>query len=125
MHSYDDSILHAGLDAITARAGNGAKFRFYTGTQPAKGAATSETLLAEGTCGTPFAPAASGSALTVNSITFGNALASGDAGWFRVVQSDGTTFVYDAPISDASLNRTSFTAGQPVDITSYIIRAPA
>jgi len=121
-HGYDVSIRNQMLDRITARAGNAALLRFFDGVQPATGGAiTTQVKLAEGVCGTPFAPAAALAVLTLNAITFGNALASGIGTWFRVVQSDGTTFVYDAPISDMNLNQTVFTAGQPVTLTSYTI----
>lgn len=119
MHAYDDSIITARLQAIVTRAGNGALIRFYDGTQPAKGGAAT-TLLYEGTCGTPFGTIA-GAVLTLNAISSGNAAASGVCTWFRVVQSDGTTFVYDAPLTDATVNQATFTAGQPVTITSYTI----
>jgi hypothetical protein len=126
--AYDQaSIRHAMLDAITTRAGNGALLRIYDGTRPATGAAiTSQVLLAELTCGTPFAAAASGGALTLGAITQdSSANATGTASWFRIVQSNGTTFVLDGNVgtsgSDLNLTSTSITITQPVQVTSFVI----
>ena len=65
--SYDlVSIRNAMLDLITTRAGNGALLRIYdstgTGRPATGGAVTTQVLLAELTCGTPFASAASAGA---------------------------------------------------------------
>lgn len=125
--SYDTSIRNAMLDAITTRAGGSALLRIYTATRPATGAAiTSQTLLAELTCNATFAPAASGGVLTLNAITQdSSANATGTAAWFRIVKSDGTTFVLDGDVgtsgSDLNLTTTSITSGQPVSISSFTI----
>lgn len=120
-HRYADDLRSDMLDRITAKAGANAIMRFHEGALPVTKGAGYGTVLAEGTCSATFAPAAVNGVLTLNAITFGNALASGAAGCFSLWKSDGTTFVYDAPISDASLNQTNFTAGQPVTIDSYTI----
>lgn len=127
--AYDVSIRNAQLDAITTRAGASALLRFYDGTRPATGAAiTSQVKLAELTCNATFAPAASGGALTLNAITAdSSADATGTATWFRIVKSDGTTFVMDGSVStsgsDLNMNSTSFTAGGSVSTTSFTITA--
>lgn len=124
--AYDrDSIRNAMLDAITARAGNGALLRIYDGSRPATGGAAT-TLLAELTCGTPFAGAAALGVLTANAITQdASANATGTATWFRIVQSDGTTFVLDGSVgtsgSDLNMTSTSIVATQPVSISSFVI----
>lgn len=125
--SYDVSIRNAQLDAITTRAGASALLRFYDGTRPATGG-TPTTLLAELTCNATFAPAASGGVLTLNAITAdSSANATGTATWFRIVKSDGTTFVMDGNVgtsgSDLNMNSTSFTAGGSVSVTSFTITA--
>jgi hypothetical protein len=125
--SYDVSIRNAMLDAITTRAGASALLRIYDGTRPATGAAiTSQVLLAELTCNATFAPAASGAVLTLNAITQdSSANNTGTATWFRIVQSNGTTFVMDGSVansgSDLNLTTTSITATQPVQISSFTI----
>jgi hypothetical protein len=124
--SYDVvSIRNAMLDTITTRAGNAALLRIYDGTRPATGGAAT-TLLAELTCGTPFAAGAAAGVLTLGAITQdASANASGTATWFRIVKADGTTFVLDGNIgtsgSDLNLTTTTIVAGQPVSVTSFTI----
>jgi hypothetical protein len=123
--AYDVSIRNAMLDAITARAGASALLRIYNGTRPATGG-TATTLLAELTCNATFAPASSGGVLTLNAITQdASANATGTATWFRIVKSDGTTFVLDGNVgtsgSDLNLTTTSIVATQPVSISSCVI----
>lgn len=125
--AYDVSIRNAQLDAVTTRAGASALLRFYDGTRPATGG-TATTKLAELTCNATFAPAASGGVLTLNAIaTDTSADATGTATWFRIVKSDGTTFVMDGNVgtsgSDLNMNSTSFTAGGSVAVTSFTITA--
>lgn len=124
--AYEAATLRdAMLDAITTRAGNAALLRIYNGTRPATGG-TVTTLLAELTCGTPFAAAAVNGVLTLGAITQdASANATGTASWFRIVQSDGTTFVLDGDVgtsgSDLNLTTTSIVSGQPVSVTSFVI----
>ena len=123
--AYDVSIRNAQLDAITTRAGASALLRFYDGSRPATGG-TATTKLAELTCNATFAPAASGGVLTLNAITAdSSADATGTATWFRIVKSDGTTFVMDGNVgtsgSDLNMNSTSFTVGGSVATTSFTI----
>jgi len=124
--AYDvTTIRNAMLDAITTRAGASALLRIYSGTRPATGG-TATTLLAELTCNATFAPAASAGVLTLNAITQdSSANASGTASWFRIVKSDGTSFVLDGDVgtsgSDLNLVTTTIVATQPVSITSFTI----
>lgn len=124
--AYEAATLRdAMLDAITARAGNGALLRVYDGSRPATGG-TPTTLLAELTCGSPFAGAAVNGVLTANAITQdSSANASGTATWFRIVQSDGSTFVMDGNVgtsgSDLNLTTTTIASGQPVSVSSFVI----
>jgi hypothetical protein len=124
--AYEAATLRdAMLDAITTRAGNAALLRIYSGTRPSTGG-TATTLLAELTCGTPFAAAAVNGVLTLGAITQdSSANATGTATWFRIVQSDGTTHVMDGDVgtsgSDLNLTTTSIVSGQPVSVTSFVI----
>jgi hypothetical protein len=129
--SYDlVSIRNAMLDLITTRAGNGALLRIYdstgTGRPATGGAVTTQVLLAELTCGTPFAGSAASGVLTLSSITQdSSANNSGTATWFRIVKSDGTSFVLDGNVgvsgSDLNLTTTTIVSGQPVSVTSFTI----
>lgn len=126
--AYSTTIRHAMLDAITTAAGNGALLRIYDGTRPATGG-TATNLLAELTCGTPFAAAAgtpTTGRLDLSAITQdSSANAGGTATWFRIVKSDGTTHVLDGNVgtsgSDLNLTTTAISAGQPVSVTSFTI----
>jgi len=87
------------LDEITGYAGGSAILKILSGTQPAGGGAET-TVLAQLTCNATFAPAASSGVLTLNSITSDtSANASGTGTWFRIYQSDGTTWVTDGDVS--------------------------
>ena len=124
--AYEQATLRdAMLDAITTYAGNAALLRIYDGSRPAT-AGTATTLLAELTCGTPFAAAAVNGVLTLGAITQdSSANATGTATWFRIVKSDGTTFVMDGSVgtsgSDLNLTTTSIVSGQPVSLSSFVI----
>lgn len=123
--AYATTLRNNMLDQITTFAGGSALLRIYDGTRPATGG-TATTLLAELTCNVTFAAAASGGVLTLNAITQdSSANATGTATWFRIVKSDGTTFVLDGNVgtsgSDLNLTTTSIVAGQPVSITSFTI----
>lgn len=123
--AYSTTLRNAMLDAITTAAGGSALLRIYDGTRPATGGSAT-TLLAELTCNATFAPSAASGVLTLNSITQdSSANASGTATWFRIVKSDGTTFVMDGNVgtsgSDLNLTTTTIVATQPVSVTSFTI----
>lgn len=123
--AYAVSLRNTMLDAITTAAGNAALLRIYDGSRPATGG-TATTLLAELTCGTPFAGSASSGVLTLTVPTQdSSANATGTATWFRIVKSDGTTHVLDGSVgtsgSDLNLTTTSIVSGQPVSVSSFTI----
>lgn len=124
--AYEAATLRdARMDAITTHAGNAALLRIYDGSRPATGG-TATTLLAELTCGTPFAAAAVNGVLTLGAITQdSSANATGTASWFRIVKADGTTHVLDGNCgtsgSDLNLTTLSIVSGQPVSISSFVI----
>ena len=124
----NSTTRNAWLDSITSRAGASALLRIYDGTQPATGG-TATTLLAELTCNATFAPAASGGVLTLNAITSdASANATGTATWFRIVQSGGSTHVFDGTVgtsgADLNLNSVSIVATGSVAVSSFTITAP-
>jgi len=124
------SIRSSMLDAITAAAGASALLRIYDGTRPSTGG-TATTLLAQLTCNSTFAPAASSGVLTLNSIASSlSAAATGTATWFRIVKSDGTTHVLDGAVStiaagtgDMQLDSTSIVLGGTVAVSTATITA--
>lgn len=125
-----DAFRQIRADTWPTRAGNAALLRIYSGAQPADAdTAASGTLLAELTCGSPFAPAASAEGVsTANAITQdSSANATGTAGYFRLVKSDGTTVVCDGTVTatggggQLELVTTSIVSGQPVQVTSFVV----
>ena len=126
--SYSTTARNAMLTAlqtdIQTGAGN-ALIRLYDGARPAAGG-TATTLLAELTCSDPVSTGPSVGVLTFSAVTQdSSANASGTATWFRVVQGDTTTWVIDGSVgtsgADMNLVTTTITAGQPVQITSFVI----
>lgn len=116
-------------NTIATAAGNAGLLRIYSGSRPANAdTAPSGTLLAELVCGTPFAPAASSGVLTANAITQDSAAdATGTATWCRLTNAGGGTTVLDGDVTvtggggDLQLVNTSLTAGQPVQVTSFVM----
>ncbi len=125
--AYLEALRHSQLDEITAlidAGAGGGLIRIYDGSRPATGG-TVTTLLAELTCSTTSAAAASGGVLTLNTITNdSSANSDGTATWFRIVDSDAN-FVLDGDVgtsgSDLNLNSVSITSGGTVSVTSFTI----
>lgn len=108
-------------DDITAAVGNAGLWRIYDGTRPATGGAAT-TLLAELTCGTPFAAGAAAGVLTIGNVTAdASANATGTATWARIATSGGTAII-DMNVgtsgSDLNLTTTAIVATQPVSINN-------
>lgn len=118
------------LDEITGDVGNAALLRIYDGSAPASANASlsGNTLLAELTCASPFAGAASSGALTASSITQdSSANATGTASFFRIYDSGGTNSMLQGTVgtsgADLNLNTTSIVSGGPVAVTSFVLTA--
>jgi hypothetical protein len=127
--NYSAALRNAQLDAITTAVGSAGLLRIYSGTQPANvAAAITGTLLAELTCGSPFAPGASSGVLTPTTpVTDAGANSTGTATHFRLFKSDGTTAVIDGTVgtsgSDLNLSTVSIVADAEVEVTSWTITA--
>jgi hypothetical protein len=124
----------AALNAVTATVNNGT-LRIYSGTAPANAdaALSGNTLLAQLTLGaTAFGAAASGVA-TANAISADtSADATGTPTFFRLLQSNGTTVVYQgtAGASGQELNLSNLSGGQivaggSVSVTSLTVTQTA
>lgn len=119
-----NAAANIAADAVTALLDAG-YLRIYDGTQPATAntAITSQVMLAELRFdATAFAPAVNGVA-TANMITSDpSAPATGTATWFRALESDGSTVVFDGSVglslSNIILSSTSITTGETVSITN-------
>jgi hypothetical protein len=124
---FPDALRQTRGGTINTRAGTSAVIRIYSGSQPADAdTAASGTLLATltGNAG-GFGTTSSEGVLTASAVTSANAVATGTAGWFRVLASDGTTVVFDGGCATSgevmTMPSTSITSGQPVQITSIVI----
>jgi len=120
---FSDTAANAGANAVAALCNSG-KLRIYDGSQPANAntAVSTQNLLAELTFNaTAFASAVAG-VCTANAITSAAAALSGTAAWFRAVQSNGTTVVFDGSVgtSGANLNLTSvaISSGATVSVSA-------
>lgn len=124
------TLRNARLDPITTAVGNAGKVRLYDGTRPATGG-TVTNLLAEFTMGSPFAPAASGAALSptlpANTTGLPAAGAGTPATWARIVTS-ANAFVMDMSVTvvggggDCQLvGTTDIVNGQTVVMSSAVI----
>ena len=124
MASIPNAQRSRAADAVTVRANNG-RLRIYGGTAPAdaNAALSGNTLLADLTMSaTAFGAAASGVA-TANTITAdSSADATGTATFFRVLESDLTTVVFQGTVgttgAELNLSSASVIAGGPVSVTS-------
>lgn len=126
--SLTGTLKNNRADQITTYTGNAALLRIYAGSVPANADAAlgGATLLAELTCGSPFAPGASGGVLTANSITGDtSADATGTASFYRLYKADGTTVVSQGTVTatggggDMTLATTSIAEGVAVNVTSF------
>jgi hypothetical protein len=127
---------NAAADAVVDRidGGSGAgTVQIRTGTQPASATdAASGTLLATFTLADPaFGAAATGTAtLDADPVLTTTGVAAGDAGWFRVLDSDSAT-VYDGSITatggggDLTMATIAVSVGLEVRITGGTYTQPA
>lgn len=123
---YSNNTRHSQNEGLIAFAGIGCKFNLYNGTQPANAntAITSQVLLASLTIPGVFGSDVNGT-LTLGSVTSAVASNAGNATWFRIFKSDGTTVVLDGSVgisgADLNLNSVAIAALQTVAITSGTI----
>ena len=124
MASITNAQASRAADAVTARCNNGS-LRIYSGTPPANaGAALSgNTLLANLAFGATAFGAASNGVATANAITSDtSADNTGTATFFRALESDGTTVVFQGTVgtsgAELNLNTTSIVQLGTVSVTS-------
>lgn len=126
---YSVTLRNAQLDAIETTASTTPILRIYTGTQPSTCAdAATGTLLAELTLPSDWmAAASSGSKAKSGTWEDASANATGTAGYFRVLESTGTTTHIQGTCGigtgDLQLDNTSIASGQKVTITTFTINA--
>jgi hypothetical protein len=120
---YATATRNAKADAVGALM-SGGTVEIYTGSQPASANdAASGTLLATVTLGT--SPSASAGVVTMPDPASVNAVATGTAGWFRVLSSGAAT-VWDGAIGvEGTLSSTSLVSGNPVDLSAVTYTQPS
>jgi len=123
------ALRNARLDQIETTIGTSAKIMIYTGSAPANCAAsTSGTKLVEWDLASDWASAAASGSKSLSSTPLSAvAVASGTAGYYRVFASDGTTCHMQGTVTatggggDLTLDNTSISSSQTVNITSWSI----
>ena len=119
---------NASLAAMVTRLASGI-IRIYSGSQPATPeTAASGTLLGQLTLGSTAGTVTNG-VMTANAITADSvADATGTAGWFRVLRSDGTSVEFDGlcgtSAAECILDSVSIVAGGTVSITALTYTLP-
>jgi hypothetical protein len=126
--SFVNSLQNNRLDEITTSAGATARLRIYAGSVPADvdTALSGQTLLANFALSNPIAGAASSQALTLSGTPLSTtAAASGTASFFRIDDGNDANGVVQGTVGagsgDLSLDTTTITSGQTVQITSFVI----
>lgn len=121
---------NAELDALAPLANSG-KLRIYDGSQPAtpETAVTTQNQLAELTMNATAFGAASGGIITANAITDDtDADFTGNAAWYRLLKSDGTTVLWDGSVGTSSadliMNSIAIQIHARVSITSLTYTLP-
>jgi hypothetical protein len=129
---FSTTVRNGMLDAIETSMGVSAKLQLYTGAMPANCAtAASGTKLAEFALASDWAAAASGGSKALSSVPLSVAtLAPGTAGYYRFVDSAGTTCHEQGTVTltggggDMTIDNTTFTSGQTVQVTGFTKTAP-
>ena len=128
---FSDGGVKTSMDAWTALLNNGF-LEIFTGAQPALNGALTGTLLVTLTFGATAFAASTASAGTVtataNAITSGTAAATGTAGYFALLKSDGVTVEATGTVgtsnADYILNSTSIGSGATVSCTGFTLTQP-
>ena len=125
-----DAAVNAEANALAALMNSG-YIRIYDGTRPANAdtAVGAQVLLAELRFNATAFGAASTGVLTANAITQdASANNSGTATWFRALQSNGTSAMWDGTVGTATadliLNSVTIGAGATVSITALTHTVP-
>jgi hypothetical protein len=120
------------LDAGIGSLANSGKLRIYNGAQPLSGGGTigAQQLLAEFNMAADAFPGAAGGVLTASAITAAVGLLAGNATWYRLTKSDGTTVLIDGSVGleadnpDVIIDDVAIDVGEPVAVTSFKITMP-
>lgn len=123
------AVRNAQANSLATLANNG-YIRIYSGTRPATPdtALSGNTLLAELRFGATAFGAASNGTITANAITAEDSATAGTASWARILQSDGTSPLWDDEVGTATTNiqlpSVTIESGVQVSITSLTHTVP-
>jgi hypothetical protein len=126
---YSVAVRNNLLDSIETTTGASAKLVLYTGTQPANcAAAATGVVLATLSLPIDWMAAASGGTKTLLGTWTVAASGAGTAGYYRILDSAGTTCHEQGSVAiatggDLNLDNTSVAVGQNITITSKTITA--
>jgi hypothetical protein len=123
------TVRNAKLNAVESTVDVAPILRIYTGTKPANtAAAATGTMLVEMTLPSDWMGAASsGQKAKAGTWQDASANATGDAGYFRIYDSAGTTCHIQGTVTitgnggDMTLNKVNITTGDNVEITSFTL----
>lgn len=120
------AVRDAQANQLEAVTGTSPKLRILTGSPPAScAAAQTGTLLVEITLPSDWLTASSGGTVSKNGTWSGTAVAGGTAGYFRIVDSSGTTCHMQGTVSmsggggDMIMDNTSIASGQTVTVNTF------
>lgn len=127
---FSVAVRNATLDPIESTIGVTPQLRLYTGTVPATTAtAASGSLLATLNLPSDWLAAASGGTKVLAGTWTGTASGTGTAGYFRVLDSTGTTVGIQGTVTatggggDMTLDNTSISTGQTINVTTFTLTA--
>jgi len=125
------AVRNAMLDAIETTVGTSAKIRILTGTQPANcAAAETGSLLVQFSLASDWAANAASGSKAFSAITGTAATGTGTAGYYRLVDSAGTSCHEQGTITatggggDMTIDNTSIASGQTVNVTGWTWTEP-
>lgn len=129
---WSTTVRNALLDQWETTIGVSAKVQVWTGSVPANCAtASSGTKLVEYALASDWAANASAGSKAFNGLPVaGTASATGTAGYYRITDSAGTTCHEQGTVTatggggDMTIDNTSITSGQTVNITGFTKTAP-
>lgn len=128
---YSVAVRNAQLDAFESTTGASAILRILSGTPPAN-CATAQTGTVLATLNLPvdwMSAASAGSKALIGTWQDTSADATGTAGYFRILDSTGTTCHAQGTITatggggDMTLDNTSIASGQTVTVTGFTLTA--
>lgn len=127
-HQYSTTVNNARLDAIETAISTSPVIRFYTGSAPANCAASATGgTVASFALPSDWMSAASSGSKAKTGTWSGTATASGTVGYYRILDSTGTTTHIQGSVStsgaELNFDNNIINSGQVITISTYTITA--